>query len=535
LRLSGIYNNQNLIVMQTSTKVNYSPKSQKASKMSQKQLDAIAELKKYYPDLPQDLIINGNLNLADKLITILPDGLTINGSLDVRGCCYLEAYPKNLTIKGNFYTDWNLDLEIPSCLIVHGQLSEIDTSILPDNFTVGGDLVVESSSDKLPNNLTVGGSLDLTGTDITELPSGLKVLGNLNAHKLPLKSLPDDLYVGGSLKLSETPIKTIPSTVFIGGGLDIRETDIKLFPKQLKEVKGDLVINRVRIKYLPDNLIIHGNFYANSSGLQELPNNLQIAGSLSIEHTAIEELPDDLRVGKGYDLGGSGISILPAGLQINGELDITDSLVADLPSDLIVNESLRINHSLVKKLPKFLNVGTLYVSASKAPSDIFPDGFSITGDLNINDYGQEKEKKAAFILPDNMKIGGSLDMDLSGQNKLPNNLYVGGDLDIERLDNLKRLPKDIKVMGKLKLGRHYDIIQDFLSGKISIDGTVQMSYDNYRMGSAGVMYKKDEIYNRLTREGDVVFLAPALKEAPANQDGGTLDAAPVKSKALTEA
>jgi hypothetical protein len=98
----------------------------------------------------------------------------------------------------------------------------------------------------------------------------------------------------------------------------------------------------------------------------------------------------------------------------------------------------------------------------------------------------------------------------------------------------KRLPEGLKVGGILKHIRQYDIIQDFLTGELSIDGTVEMSYENYRMGSVGVMYKKDEIYNRVARKGDIVTLAPAKKEAPANQDGVKMRTARCKAASLTE-
>src|SRR5581483_6679514 len=112
--------------MQSTTKVVYSPKIQNPGKMNQKQIDAIAELKKYYPGLSNDLVINGNLNLADRYISTLPDNLTINGSLDLRSACYLEQLPENLIVKGNLYIDYhNLEHPLPVSLQVLGQLAEV--------------------------------------------------------------------------------------------------------------------------------------------------------------------------------------------------------------------------------------------------------------------------------------------------------------------------------------------------------------------------------------------------------------------------
>jgi len=117
-------------------------------KLSQKK--RIAELKKFYPALPDNLTVGGSLYLEGTGITALPDNLTVGGYLDLEGTG-ITALPDNLTVGG--YLD----------------LRGTGITALPDNLTVGGSLYLEGTGiTALPDNLTVGGSLDLEGTGITD-------------------------------------------------------------------------------------------------------------------------------------------------------------------------------------------------------------------------------------------------------------------------------------------------------------------------------------------------------------------------------
>jgi hypothetical protein len=118
-------------------------------KKKSKQSLAILELKKYYPQLPDNLNVGGWLDLSGTQITQLPDNLNVGGSLYLRGT----------------------------------QITQ------------------------LPDNLNVGGSLDLSGTQITQLPDNLNVGGSLDLRGTQITQLPDNLNVGGSLYLRGTQIK----------------------------------------------------------------------------------------------------------------------------------------------------------------------------------------------------------------------------------------------------------------------------------------------------------------------------------------
>ena len=118
-----------------------------------------------------ELIENGNLNLSNKNITSLPDGLKVGGNLSLTRCTSLTS--------------------------------------LPDAFMVGGNLGLSkcTSLKSLPDGLKVGGNLYLTGcTSLTTLPDGLQVGEDLNLANTPLAK-----YTDGEL------LKMIGSNGFIKG------------------------------------------------------------------------------------------------------------------------------------------------------------------------------------------------------------------------------------------------------------------------------------------------------------------------------
>ena len=90
-----------------------------------------------------ELIVNGNLNLAYKNITSLPEGLQIVDCLWLNGCTNLTS--------------------------------------LPEGFQVGGDLYLTGCTNltSLPDGLKVGGNLYLANTPLAKYTDGelLKMIG----------------------------------------------------------------------------------------------------------------------------------------------------------------------------------------------------------------------------------------------------------------------------------------------------------------------------------------------------------------------
>lgn len=214
--------------------------------------------------------------LGGSEITQLPDNLTVNGNLDLSGR---------------------------------------DITVLPNNLTVGGYLELWDTCIKyLPDNLTVGGSLFLNNTDIKSLPNNLTVGGCLELCNTPIKSLPDSLTVGDSLDLRGTGITSLPDNLTVGGVLDIRDTRITdnvevnttLSPEQQKKIHDlenmALFWERNGVRYIKADGIFsvidshHGNVYkVHTLGQEDKPFYLITDGDNHWAHGAtIAETKADL-------------------------------------------------------------------------------------------------------------------------------------------------------------------------------------------------------------------------------------------------
>lgn len=132
-------------------------------------------------------------NLFGKLRIIrgeIKDGETIQ-SADLSGSS-LKALPNNLTVNGNL------------------NVSGTKLKALPNNLTVNGDLVISDTAiNALPPGLKVSGGLNLSGSKIKSLPQGMKI-GNLDISNTAISQLPSGLTVTETLKINGTPISKLP-------------------------------------------------------------------------------------------------------------------------------------------------------------------------------------------------------------------------------------------------------------------------------------------------------------------------------------
>lgn len=133
---------------------------------------------------------NGDLNLRGTGITSLPDGLVIDGGLDLENCTEITSLPEGLVVEGS------LDL--------YGT----GITSLPEGLAVGGSLYLENCTGitSLPDGLAVGGGLDLRGTGITSLPNDMTVGTYLDLRGTGITSLPKGLTIGESIYLRDTGI-----------------------------------------------------------------------------------------------------------------------------------------------------------------------------------------------------------------------------------------------------------------------------------------------------------------------------------------
>jgi hypothetical protein len=79
-----------------------------------------------------------------------------------------------------------------------------------------------------------------------------------------------------------------------------------------------------------------------------------------------------------------------------------------------------------------------------------PEGLKVEDNLNLSSCKHLKS------LPDNLHVGGELNLEDTNIKQLPKGLYVGGDFRLVGLE-IKSLPKDLNVNGGLDLGYCTDL------------------------------------------------------------------------------
>lgn len=173
--------------------------------------------------IPSKIVVNGNLNYLNIFKCFyLPDNITINGDLNLSGT-HIKELPNNLSVAGSL---------IMECTKI---------TKLPDNLRFNGDLILNRCLclKELPNNLFVNGDLYLNDTNIEELPENITVKGNMFSKYTQFTKLPKHLLVDGNLLLSHTQITELPEELVVKGNLELRCTSITELPRNMV-VKGTI-------------------------------------------------------------------------------------------------------------------------------------------------------------------------------------------------------------------------------------------------------------------------------------------------------
>ena len=158
-----------------------------------KYLDSLGNTKKikkiitlgeeYYKYLPDNLIVDSDLDLNFLRVEKLPDNLTIKGDLDC-GVCNLSFLPRNLKVGGKLYCNHNFLTELPDDLVdgVSICCSNNELTSLPDNLTVNGWLDCGFNKlTKLPENLTVNGEFWCGKNALPlKIPASAKIKGEIH-------------------------------------------------------------------------------------------------------------------------------------------------------------------------------------------------------------------------------------------------------------------------------------------------------------------------------------------------------------------
>lgn len=189
-------------------------------------------------ELPDNLVVPGNLILSNSSIKKLPKGLIVNDGLDIS------------------FTDIK---ELPDDLKVKGSLSAAKSNLttIPSTVSIGSSIDLRSSTrlKSLPDNLTVFGYLDISNTTIKALPKNLKISNDLNMSETLIRELPDDIVIGGSLFARGSALAYIPKNLVIPRNIDICDTNVKYIHTGTV-INGSIIYNN--IVNILSNVVVNG-------------------------------------------------------------------------------------------------------------------------------------------------------------------------------------------------------------------------------------------------------------------------------------
>jgi hypothetical protein len=353
---------------------------------------------------PEGLEVEGPFSLAKLRVRSLPARMSVRGDLDLRQCQRLNRIGDGLLV--------SVDLLVGGKSTGYGRW---------DRF------LVEEPWPSVLHTLSREGQCPLP-----ELPSGLRVGRDLRLRQCRcLKRLPDDLQVGRSIHLEGcTALDSLPEPFVVHGDLTISAAPkLASLPAGLR-VEGSLRLIGVQFERLPDDLRVVGDLILECCPrLGALPERLQIGGSLLVRRCPIVQLPSALRVGRDLklhhlrDLDG-----LPDALAVPGRLEMVrcPSLRA-IPLGLRVGTDLIIRRCEgLRELPAGLHVpGTLDLRGCLGLESL-PAGMSVGSKLGAEPFRPAlrlADCEALRSLPEDLDVGGPLEVAGSGLRDLPDRLF----------------------------------------------------------------------------------------------------------------
>ncbi len=353
---------------------------------------------------PEGLEVGHTLTLARLRIRSLPQGMSVGGDLDLRQCQRLTHIGDGLSVRGDLLIGgkclkpawWErhaAEAIRPGVLQSLSRDGQCPLGELPSGLRVGRDLILRQCRRliEFPADLRVGRSIRLEGcSGLASLPDGFEVRGDLTVSAAPrFTAMPEGLRVEGSLRL-------------IGVG----------------------------VEWLPDDLRVGGDLLLECCPrLTTLPENLRVGGSLVVRRCPIFRLPSGLRVGRDMKLHRLAyLDRLPAALEVPGRLE-----VVCCPSFRAIAPGVRVGTDLIiracesmRDLPRDLHVpGTLDLRGC-AGLEGLPPGLSVGRTLGTNPMTpalRVADCPALVSLPDDLDLGGPIEVAGSGLSDLPDRLF----------------------------------------------------------------------------------------------------------------
>ena len=245
----------------------------------------------YFKYLDSGTTVDGNVMIFDdKVLSEMPNNLTINGNLILDHCVNLKLLPVGLIVNGYFEMT-----NMPSC-----RLSR--------------DLKVKKyfKTDSLKNDdvaflpkcsIIIDGNLNLKNSKITKLPDNLKVTGDLSISD-NVKSLPKQLVVDNDLYISYFTT-TLPGDLVVNGDIHIDAGDSRKAPKIPASIKlkGYLFLYPEAsyiANYIPQSASWKNRVVSDSYNTNELRRKLGKDRDINIRYTGDNGSPDDVRIMKRF-------------------------------------------------------------------------------------------------------------------------------------------------------------------------------------------------------------------------------------------
>ena len=280
---------------------------------------------------------------------------------------------------------------------------------------------------------TVGKKFGVDGAILAGLEPSDK--GSLTFKQSEMVSLPPGIRLTGDLRIQNCPrLTTLPQDLEIGGALILRSVGLLRIPEGLK-VPGYLGIYGCnQLKALPEGLELGSNVGVHDTPLESMPSRLVVQGSLELRLCkTLSSLPAYLRVGGNLDIGGSGVLRLPEDMEVGGSISAW-------------------NTSGWRILPKgFRKPGSdeigFFGSLGLEGTDleVLPEGLTVEGSLSCS------RCEGLQSIPASISVGGDLDLSGTSISSLPNRLVVPGSLDLSDCPKLTVLPEDLVVGKSLNL------------------------------------------------------------------------------------
>lgn len=349
------------------------------------------ELRPSFPisitELPENLIVLGNLNISNSSFKSLPKGLKVNGNL-FASFSTLEALPDDLFVGGY--------LNLSNCRNIKN---------LPENLNVEGNLILKDSSiTEIPRSAKIGGLTYIDGTGISE------------------KDLPYDIVLGDNSFLSNAPLSSeepfrMKAEILLRQLRDTSDDELYVSEKEIDSITE-------RIPYgdtieLPDGFKVNERLDLQCAIINKIPDNALFGSSLDLSDAKIRKMPERLVVGYDLILTSASFNDLPEEIIAGYNLYLDNTCVRELPTKTYVGHDLYLSNSLITKLPSGLKVFGL-LDLSNTPIEELPEGFTVR-DLNLSNT-------ALVSMPKGLKVLN--DLYISNVSSFPSDLYVGNDLHI---------------------------------------------------------------------------------------------------------